>query len=155
MSRHIATADEGARHRQHLGGKQIEHRLRVRMIAAGRGIPTHEDHVLDPKHRRTQQIRLQRNAIAVARRHLQDRLDAMIQEKVCDRFWLDRHPRPRRLREIECIHPRLEELRLGDDVGEVGALGRRQLAGDYKAARPDLVLEFAHELTTASLLTKY
>ncbi len=57
-------------------GIEVEHRFGVRLVAGARVVASEQQQILDAQGRRRQQIALQGEAVAVAARELQDRLDA-------------------------------------------------------------------------------
>ena len=91
----VATLAQAARRRQHLERREIEHALRVRMIAVLRVVSGHEQEIADAEQRGAEQIRLDGDAVAIPRRHLDDRLDPALDEESRDRLWLNGHAGPR------------------------------------------------------------
>ena len=73
---------KAARRPEDVLGAEVEHRLGVRMVAAGGRIAGHADDVLDPKRMCREHVGLDRQPVAVAPRDLQGRLDAPVAQQV-------------------------------------------------------------------------
>ena len=96
-----------------------------------------------PSATRADEIALQRDAVAVAAGHLQDRLDA-----VCEQEMRRRDAREMRLGagavgDVDRGGDALERQRAGDEGGGIGRDRRRQLGGDDEASAVEFALERA------------
>ena len=97
------------------------------MIARFRVIAGQEQYVADAKDRRAQQIRLQREAVAVAARHLQDRIHARIEDHLGHRQRAGAHDGAGAVRHVDRVDKSFHALDRLEDLGEVGALRRVHL----------------------------
>ena len=98
VARHVAPRAQRARGAQHLERREIEHALRVRMIAVLRIVAGHEQEIADAEERGAEHVRLDGDAIPVARRDLHDGLEPAILQQARHRLRLHGHARARATR---------------------------------------------------------
>ena len=125
-------------------GVEVVNRLGVAVVAHERVVAGERQHVLDAQDRRAQEVALQRQAVPVAADHLEDRLDAALDELGADRQRADAHDGGLDVGHVDGHHLLLHQVRAVHAVGDVGALGRADLAGDREFAGLEGFLELAH-----------
>ena len=100
------------------------------MIAGLGIIAGQQEEVADPQHRRAQQIRLERQAVAVAARHLENRVDAGLQDHLRHRQRAGAHDRAGAVGHVDRIHQPAHAFGGFENLGKVGPLGRVDLHRD-------------------------
>ncbi len=82
VAHHVVALVHAHRHLRKLGGVEVEHALRIRMVAGARVVTGHHEHVLETERPGREQVALQREAVPVAARLLEDRLDPPVEDRL-------------------------------------------------------------------------
>ncbi len=127
-----------------LDRSQIEDRLGVGMIAVRRSVTGHQHHVRDPEGGRRQQIRLDRDPVAVAGGHLEDGLDSLVQQAPGRPDGSHAHAGVVGIGQVECVHEAGERARGFEHRREIEPFRGGELARDDKASRSDEVRDSRH-----------
>ena len=88
LARKVAAFAQGSRGPQHFECREIEHTLRVRMVAVAGVVARHEEKVADAEKRRAEQVRLDGDAVPVARGDLDDGFQSPLDEETRHRLRL-------------------------------------------------------------------
>ena len=91
VTRQISSIVQGMCRFQQLGGKKIEYRLGIGVITVLRRVATHENNIRNTQSRSTEDTGLDRKAVFVARRHLHNRFDPVIQQQMTYRNRIHGH----------------------------------------------------------------
>ena len=78
----------------------------------------------------TEQIRLQRDAIAIPPSHLQHRLESCIQEKPADRHTVHPHHRTASIGDVDGLHPTTHALSHGERMAGITTPWRHHFGSD-------------------------
>jgi hypothetical protein len=95
-------------------------RLGLRLVADPRLVAAQHQHVADTECNRPQQIRLEREPVAVAAGDLQDRLDAALQEEVRRDQAGQVRLRPRAIGHVHRRRDVTQRQRARDEFGQIG-----------------------------------
>jgi hypothetical protein len=104
------------------------------VIAARGRIAAHEHEVREAQRRGPEDVGLDRDAVAVAARHLHHGLDAAIQQQFADGARIHRHARAGRFGDVDRIDRAAQQLRRRKQFREVDSFRGSQLAGDDELA---------------------
>ncbi|OGA13231.1 MAG: hypothetical protein A3D95_05000 [Betaproteobacteria bacterium RIFCSPHIGHO2_12_FULL_69_13] len=131
------------RHFQETAGVEVVHRLRVRLVSGHRLVAAEHQHVADAERRGAQQVALQRDAVAVAAGHLQDRLDPGAREEIRADQAGQVCLRARAVGDVHRGRQPFQRCRAGDELGRVGRDGRSDFGGDDEVAAAQPRLQIA------------
>ena len=106
---------------------ELIHRSGIGLITGPHGITRQAEQVVDAQGMGPQQIRLQRQTIAIPTCQLQHRLQASIQQQTADRQAAHPHHRTTAIGDIDGMHPPLELVRHGQRVGGISPPGGHHL----------------------------
>ena len=105
----VALVHPGA-DREQLRRVEVEHALRLRVVAAARVVAGHEQHVLEPERPGGEQVGLQREPVPVAARLLEDRLEAHVEHRARGREARQVQRRALVVGDVERVADRAEQL---------------------------------------------
>ena len=109
----VADADRG---RDQRAGVEIEHRLRLRLIARARVVAAQHQQVADAERRRAEQVALQRDPVAVAAGELQHRLDAALVQDHGRRHRTEMSARAGAIGDVHGVGEIFKRQRLGEQI---------------------------------------
>ena len=136
----------GADRRHELVGLEVEHRLRLRLIAGVDRIAGEAEQAVHAERRPPQHVGLQRQAVAVAHGELQHRLDAFAGEDRRRRERREMGARARAVEHVDGVGETLEASRVGQNVGRIHRIGRPHLRRDGELARAQHAFQPARAL---------
>ena len=115
-------------------GIQIEHGLRVGLIAGGRIVAAQHQKIAQAERSRAEQIALQREPVAVAAGQLQHRLDVVCEQDRGRRLRAEMGARARAVRDVHGVGEALQRQRLGEQIVAVARDRRRDFGRNDKPA---------------------
>jgi hypothetical protein len=119
---------------------QVVHRLGFRLVARRRVVAGEHQHIVDAERRGAEQVALQREPVAVAAGHLEDRLDAALHEEVRRREAGQVNLGARAVGDVDRGDQPFQRHGAAQEFRGVGGHRRRDLRGDDElaAAQPRL-----------------
>ena len=119
---------------------EVVHRLRVGLVAGLRIVAGEHQDVADAERCGAEDVALQREAVAVAAGHLEDRLDAVLNQEVRGGEAGQVHLGARAVGDVDRGGEAFQRQRAAQELGRVGRDRRRDLRGDDEiaAAQPRL-----------------
>ena len=144
VARAVAAFVESPHRVDDLDRTEVEHRLRVGVIAVRGGVPRHQHDVGDSERGRRQQIRLNGDSVSVPGRHLEDGLDSFVQQLPGCPDGRHAHPGVVGVGQVERVDEAGEAARGVEQRREIEALRRGELARDDEPSRPDEIRDSRH-----------
>ena len=120
---------------------ELIHRAGIGLIASPHGITGETEQIVNAKGMGPQQIRLQRQAVAIPTRQLQHRFKAPIQQQTTNRQAAHAHHRTTAVGDVDPMHPTPEVVRHGQRVGGVTPPRRHHLRCDHLLTGRNRALE--------------
>jgi hypothetical protein len=131
------------RHRHEVAAVEVEHRLRLGLVAELGVVAGEHQDVVDAQRRGTDQIALQRKPVAVAAGHLEDRLEPALHEEMRGDEAGEVYLRTGAVGDVDRSSEAPERHRSLQELGGIGRHRRRDLRGNDEVTLPQAGLEFA------------
>ncbi len=139
--RHVVALGQPLRCLHERGGVDVKNRLGLGMVSGLRVVAGQEEDVPDAEEGGPEEVRLQREAVAVATGDLEDRVRPGVQHRLGHRQGAGPHDGAGAVGDVDRVHQPLHPRHRSQDLGEVGPLGRVDLHRHQERLAAELRLE--------------